>query len=159
MTPYCMVLLLSFPIIKILIFCALSYLPHSYAPFNTLETVWFSVFISGFCTITRGQESSLCRPKKFLYSIAWSSNCLEKGAKWQYTYKKFALKTILQPEILGLQIMIWNLGISYLLLFRVSQHSSKSINFYAFMTRVTNEKLIVCTSLKSNRQEYHRLSF
>lgn len=27
-------------------------------------------------------------------------------------------------------------------------------NFYAFIARVSNEKLIVCTSLKSNRQEY-----
>lgn len=54
----------------------------------------------------------------------------------------------------GLQT-IWNLGISYFLPFRVSQHSSKSINFCPFVTQVTNEKLIVCTSLKSNWQEYH----
>lgn len=81
MTLYCMVLLLvlSFPIIKILVFCALSYLRHSYAPFNMLETVWFSVFLSGSSTITEGQEGSFCGSKKFLSIIAWSSNICIPG--------------------------------------------------------------------------------
>lgn len=115
------------PMIKILVFCALSYLQHSYSPFNMLEIVWFSVFLSSSPTITKDQESSFCGSKKFLSIIAWSRNiCLPgKWAKWQCTYKKFELKRILQPEILGLQTIIWNLGISYLLPFRVSQHSSK----------------------------------
>lgn len=81
MTPYHMVLLLvlSFPMIKILVFCALSYLQHSYLPFNMLETVWVSIFISGFCTITKGQEGSFCSSKKFLSSIAWSSHICIPG--------------------------------------------------------------------------------
>lgn len=46
MTPYYMVLLLvlSFPMIKILVSCVLSYLQHSYAPFNMLE--WFGFLYS-----------------------------------------------------------------------------------------------------------------
>lgn len=81
MTPYCMVLLLvlSFPMIKILVFCALSYLQNSYAPFNMPRTVWFSIFIAGSCTITKGQEGYFCSTKRFLSVIAWSSNICIPG--------------------------------------------------------------------------------
>lgn len=64
---------------KILVFCALSYLQHSYAPFNMPEIVWFSVFIWGSCAITKGQEGSFCSSKKFLSLFAWSSNICIPG--------------------------------------------------------------------------------
>lgn len=158
MAPYHVVLLLVllFPMIKTLAFCALSYLQHSYTPFSMLETVWFSIFIPGSCSTSKGQEGSFCSSKNntsffVLLPVAAIFIYLEKSAKWQCTYKSFELKTILQPEILGLQTIIWNLGISYLLSSRVSQHSSKSIHFCPFITRITCEELIGCPRLKSNR--------
>lgn len=51
----------------------------SYAPFNMLSTVWFSMFIWGPCAITKGQEGSFCSSKKFLSLIAWSSNICIPG--------------------------------------------------------------------------------
>lgn len=81
MTPYFMVLLLvlSLPMIKILVVCALSYVQHSYAPFNMLETLWFSIFISGSCTIAKGQldfscsSVSLCYRLEQQYLYTWKS--------------------------------------------------------------------------------------
>lgn len=54
-------------------------LQHSYASFDMLETVWFSMFLSDSSTITKGQEGSSCSSKKFLSVIAWSSSICIPG--------------------------------------------------------------------------------
>lgn len=80
MTPYCMILLLvlSFPMIKILVFCALSYLQHSYAPFNMLEQLGFP-YSYQVPLLSQKVRKVLCGSKKFLSIIAWSSNICIPG--------------------------------------------------------------------------------
>ena len=169
MSLYRMVLLqgilaLPFPIVKILVFSALSCQRQLHSFQYAGGTLAFRVHIGSLCYW--GVSGALFLQLKEVYEfllriIAWSSNICKPG--------RVSRVAMGMPELLvkdnsrGRNTGSVNYYLEFGYFLFVSSQSQAAFikidEFWPFIIKVSSEELIACTRLKRNTQEYQRVGF